>query len=54
MRCEWFALCENTADGIRRHPILGAVLICDRCADRVDSPITDAERQALRAATLKR
>lgn len=29
--CQWFLLCENRANGSVRHPILGAVPICDRC-----------------------
>jgi hypothetical protein len=45
--CEWFALCDRAADGLRRHPILGAVPICDRCAERIGEPITDEQREAL-------
>lgn len=51
MVCEWFALCDHPADGVRTHPILGAVLICTRCADRVGDPITQGERETLQAAT---
>jgi hypothetical protein len=29
--CEWFALCRNTAEGVRPHPVLGEVPICKRC-----------------------
>ncbi len=36
MTCEWFALCTNEATGMYEHPILGAVPICQRCADKVD------------------
>lgn len=50
MKCEWFALCDRRADGLRTHPILGPVLICNRCADRVGDPLTDTERQALQVA----
>lgn len=34
--CEWFALCENEADGVVAHPILGLVPTCRRCATRLD------------------
>lgn len=34
--CRWFAACENGATGAMTHPILGAVLICDRCRDIVN------------------
>ena len=29
--CAWFALCDNPATGTLPHPILGDVLVCDRC-----------------------
>lgn len=29
--CRWFALCDHVAVGAMTHPVLGAVLICDRC-----------------------
>ena len=29
--CRWFALCDHVAAGAMTHPVLGAVLICDRC-----------------------
>lgn len=29
--CEWFAACTRPATGSMSHPILGAMLICDRC-----------------------
>lgn len=31
-KCEYFALCANPADGVVRHPILGEVPACQRCA----------------------
>ena len=48
--CEWFALCDRVADGLRAHPILGAVPVCERCAGVVGEPITSDERQALASA----
>lgn len=30
--CEWYALCMNAAVGTSKHPILGDVPICSRCA----------------------
>lgn len=33
--CEWFLMCLNPAVGTVKHPILGNVPICDRCADTV-------------------
>lgn len=33
--CEWFAGCGNKATKTEAHPILGAVPICDRCADKI-------------------
>jgi hypothetical protein len=32
--CEWFALCDHEAIGTTKHPVLGDVLICERCSDR--------------------
>jgi hypothetical protein len=46
-QCQWFAMCENSADGIRSHPVLGAVPICERCAATVGEPLTDEERAEL-------
>lgn len=34
--CEWYALCDNPADGMVSHPILGEVPTCQRCADKHD------------------
>jgi hypothetical protein len=36
MSCQWFALCDNSADGVVKHPILGNVPTCKRCADKLD------------------
>jgi hypothetical protein len=33
--CQWFALCDNPAVTTEPHPVLGAVPICQRCADKV-------------------
>jgi hypothetical protein len=33
--CQWFALCDHPAVTTEPHPILGAVPICQRCADFV-------------------
>jgi hypothetical protein len=35
MRCDYFALCENHAEGYVTHPILGWVATCKRCVVRV-------------------
>lgn len=32
--CGWYAMCANEAAGVVRHLILGAVPICQRCADK--------------------
>jgi hypothetical protein len=34
MICEWFLLCDNPADGVVVHPIIGQVPTCNRCADK--------------------
>lgn len=36
MRCQWFALCTNPADGVVLHPILGDVPTCVRCVTKLD------------------
>lgn len=33
-RCRWYALCDNTADGVVVHPVLGRVPCCQSCARR--------------------
>ena len=35
MTCKWFLRCDNPATGIMPHPVLGAVPICQSCADKV-------------------
>lgn len=37
--CEWFALCTRPSAGTTQHPILGAVPICQPCADRHGLPV---------------
>lgn len=32
--CEWYALCDREAIGTTKHPIIGDVPICQRCADK--------------------
>lgn len=34
--CRWFARCDRLADGVVRHPILGDVPTCSRCAEKLD------------------
>lgn len=34
--CEWFALCANDSAGTIKHPILGDVPCCQRCADKLE------------------
>lgn len=34
--CAWWAKCPNPANGLRDHPILGDVPICQRCDDKVE------------------
>jgi hypothetical protein len=33
MLCAWHRSCDLPAEGTCRHPVLGAVAICQRCAD---------------------
>jgi hypothetical protein len=32
--CEWFALCDHPAAGVVKHPVLGDVPTCARCAQQ--------------------
>jgi hypothetical protein len=41
-RCEYFALCTNPADGVTKHPVLGDVPTCQRCAGKFDLPLFPA------------
>jgi hypothetical protein len=36
--CQWFAGCDNFANGVRPHPAFagGGVPICKRCNDKVE------------------
>ncbi|QIN94208.1 hypothetical protein PP459_gp025 [Streptomyces phage Wakanda] len=40
--CEWFAKCTNEADGVVKHPILGDVPTCQRCADKLGLELVEA------------
>lgn len=35
MKCRWFALCENEAEGYVAHPVFKAVPTCPRCASKM-------------------
>lgn len=37
--CQAFALCDRPATGGYPHPILGAVLSCERCASKLDETL---------------
>jgi hypothetical protein len=37
--CQSFAMCDRPATGAYRHPILGAVLSCQRCADKLEQTL---------------
>lgn len=34
--CQWFAKCTNVATRTVKHPILGEVPTCERCAKKLD------------------
>ena len=36
-KCQWFLLCNNKATTTLEHSILGAVPICKRCKDKIES-----------------
>lgn len=39
--CEWFALCDNEANGYVDHPILGSVQTCSDCAGKFDLDLVE-------------
>jgi hypothetical protein len=43
MECQWYLLCDNPADGMVSHPILGDVPTCTRCATKHDLELVPAE-----------
>lgn len=45
--CGWFAYCENAAEVLLPHPILGNVPTCLRCANRAEN--AETPRTPLRA-----
>lgn len=49
MKCEWFAKCDNDADGVTPHPVLGDVPICARCADKLGLVIEQSPSDRLAA-----
>jgi len=34
-RCQWFAYCDERAEILVAHPVLGDVPTCTRCADKL-------------------
>lgn len=46
LACEFFALCDRSADGFTKHPILGTVPTCRRCADHVGETLYETEAEA--------
>ena len=38
--CEWFLRCDNVADRLVDHPLLGGVPTCERCAARAQDAAT--------------
>jgi hypothetical protein len=50
--CRWFALCDHPAVGVIKHPILGLVPCCQRCAEKLDMtdrllPLDQGKRESL-------
>jgi hypothetical protein len=41
--CQAFAKCEDAAEGVCRHPILGLYLSCARCAEKLEKKLEPAE-----------
>jgi hypothetical protein len=37
-QCEWFARCDRTTDYAVKHPVLGWVTCCARCAAQCGMP----------------
>jgi hypothetical protein len=44
--CQSFALCDRAATGGYAHPVLGAVLSCQRCADKLEQTLEPASVSA--------
>lgn len=50
--CQWFLLCDNDADGVVEHPVLGDVPTCRRCAGLagvVDDDVAVVQRATMNA-----
>lgn len=43
VRCQAFAYCDQPAEGMIRHPVLGAYVACPRCAARLGQELEPAE-----------
>ncbi len=43
MLCAWHRYCDLPADGTSRHPVLGFVAICQRCADHDHLTLTNLQ-----------
>lgn len=41
--CQWFAGCENEAEGIVGHPTLYYVPCCRKCAARASRPFVEGD-----------
>jgi len=41
--CQWFAMCVNAAVGTVKHPVLGSVPCCQRCADMLGLEFENAD-----------
>lgn len=41
--CRWFARCDLPADGIVKHPILGDVPTCKRCAGKLGLDLIEGD-----------
>lgn len=49
MWCEYFALCDQPAEGIVKNPIIGDVPSCGRCASKMEQTLIPFEPTAVRA-----